>query len=144
MAIYGVGSNWSGTELREQFFAENRFVLGWNEACANDLYSFIASLKAGDILYLKTNQPGSRIIKVKGIGIVRKSVMGCITSGEMDTNVISNWESLFVPVAWIDQGEFQIDIPENEGKLTNIRAATAYEEYLPFVQDAIIRRIEDT
>ena len=34
-----------------------------------------------------------------------------------------------------------INIPENIGRLTNIRAATAYEEYLPFVQNKIVKKI---
>lgn len=140
MAIFGVGSNWSGEELRERFFSESRFILGWNEVSARDLYAFMASLKVGDILYIKANQPGSRIVRVKGIGIVTRNLIDCITSGELDGNV-SDWETLFVRVAWIDQEEYSVTIPEDEGKLTNIRAATIYEEYLPFVQEAIIARV---
>lgn len=140
MAIFGVGSNWSGEELRERFFSESRFILGWNELSARDLYAFMASLKVGDILYIKSNQPGSRNIRVKGIGIVTRNLIGCITSGEFRGNV-SDWETLFVHVAWLDREEFLIEIPEGEGKLTNIRAATIYEEYLPFVQEAVIARI---
>jgi len=140
MAIFGVGSNWSGEELRERFFSESRFILGWNEVSARDLYAFMASLKVGDILYIKANQPGSRTIRVKGVGIVSRNLIGCITAGEFHGNV-SDWETLFVHVAWIDQEEFLVTIPEDEGKLTNIRAATIYEEYLPFVQEAVIARI---
>jgi hypothetical protein len=140
MAIYGVGSNWGGTELKDRFFHEKCFILGWNEDSAKDLYSFVGSLKAGDILYIKANQPGSRTIRVKGIGIVTKSLIYCIDSGKKDT-AISDWESLFVPVSWIHREEFPIKIPEHEGKLTNIRAATVYEEHLPFVQEEIIKKI---
>jgi hypothetical protein len=143
MAIYGVGSNWGGTELKDRFFSEDRFILGWNEESAKDLYSFVSSLKAGDILYIKANQPGSRTIRVKGVGIVTKSFMGCISYGEFKNTAISDWKSLSVRVAWIDQDEFTINIPENEGKLTNIRTATVYEEHLPFVQEAIIKRVID-
>ncbi len=140
MAIFGVGSNWNGEELRERFFSESRYILGWNEVNARDLYAFMASLKVGDILYIKANQPGSRTIRVKGVGIVTRNLIGCITSGELHGNV-SDWETLFVHVAWIDQQEFLVTVPEDEGKLTNIRAATMYEEHLPFVQEAVISRI---
>jgi hypothetical protein len=141
MAIYGVGSNWSGEELRERFFTDGRFILGWNEESAMDLYSFVASLKVGDILYIKSNQPGARTIRVKGVGIVTKNLLNCMSSGVALHAAISDWESLSVEVAWIHREEFHVHIPENEGKLTNIRAATIYEEYLPFVQEAIIARI---
>ncbi len=142
MAIYGVGSNWSGEELKDRFFSEDRFILGWNEENAKDLYSFVSSLKVGDILYIKSNRPGARKIKVKGIGIVTKNLLSCINSGSFK-NGNSDWSTLFVNVAWLHQKEFVINIPKNEGKLTNTRAATIYEEYLPFVQDAILQKIID-
>lgn len=141
MAIYGVGSNWDGEELRDRFFAEEKFILGWNQESAKDLYAFVASLKVGDILYIKANQPGSRNIRVKGVGIVKKSLMGCMTSDEFKGSCISDWETLFVHVAWVDKQEFTVAIPEEQGKLTNIRAATIYEEYLPFVQESILAKI---
>jgi len=141
MAIYGVGSKWNEKELKETFFKEGRFILGWNESSAKDLYSFISSLKVGDILYIKSNQPGSRVLRVKGIGIVTKSLIDCIRSEEFANSTISDWETLFIKIAWIDRTEFHITIPDDEGKLTNIRAATIYEEYLPFVQQKILSKI---
>ena len=49
--------------------------------------------------------------------------------------------SFFIKVKWIIKEEFIINIPENVGRLTNIRAATVYEEYLPFVQNKIVEKI---
>jgi hypothetical protein len=140
MAIYGVGSKWED-ETKEHFFSEGKFILGWNEGSAKDLYACVAALKVGDILYIKSNQPGSRSIRVKGIGIVTKNLINCINSGEYGNSSISDWQSLFVRVAWVYKDEFYINIPENEGKLTPIRAATIYEEYLPYVQEVIIAKL---
>ncbi len=141
MAIFGVGSNWGGEELKDRFFSEGKFILGWNEESAKDLYACVASLKVGDILYIKANQPGSRNIRVKGVGIVIKSLMGCMTSGEFQSSSVSDWESLFVHVAWVHQEEFLLTIHAEEGKLTSMRAATIYEEYLPVVQESILAKI---
>lgn len=141
MAIFGVGSKWEDEELKDQFFREEKFILGWNEASAKDLYAFVASLKVGDILYIKANAPGSRSIRVKGIGVVTRNLVGCMSAGEFGTSSISNWQALFVRVKWVHQTEFTITIPDDEGKLTNIRAATIYEEYLPFVQEAVLARV---
>lgn len=141
MAIFGVGSKWKDEELKNQFFSEGKFILGWNEASAKDLYEFVASLKVGDILYIKANAPGSRSIRVKGVGVVTRSLIGRINEGEFGASSISDWQNLFVCVAWVNQDEFVVTIPENEGKLTNIRAATIYEEYLPFIQEAILARV---
>lgn len=141
MAIYGVGSNWDEGDVKDVFFEENKFVLGWNNKSASDLYSLVSSLKVGDILYIKSNKPGSRDIKVKGIGIITKSFMGCIMSGEYNNDKISDWQNLFVNVNWLYKKEFIITVPKEEGKLTNIRAATAYEEFLPYVQKEILEKI---
>lgn len=141
MAIFGVGSKWEDEELKDQFFSEGKFILGWNEQSAKDLYAFVASLKVGDILYIKANAPGSRSIRVKGVGVVTRNLIGCVNSGDFGASSISDWQSLFVKVAWVHTDEFNVMIPEDEGKLTNIRAATIYEEYLPFVQEAILAKI---
>lgn len=141
MAIYGVGSNWDGEEVCDLFFEKNQFILGWNEESAEDLYTFISSLKVGDILYIKANRPGSRNIRVKGVGIVNKNLISCISSGEYGQGSISDWNSLFVGVFWVKKSEFIIEIPENQGRLTNVRAATIYEEHLPFVQEKIVANI---
>ena len=138
MAIYGVGSKWNDKELAPTFFNEKTFTLGWDEENAEDLYSFLASLKAGDILYLKANRPGSRTIRVKGIGFIRENFISSFCGKKED---ISDYQSFSLPVVWIVQEEFLINIPQSVGRLTNIRAATAYEEYLPMVQKIIIEKI---
>ena len=141
MAIFGAGSKFGDDEVKGTFFAQEKFILGWNEDSAKDLYEAVSHLKVGDIIYLKSNAPGSRSIRVKGIGIISKSLIQCIQSGEYKNKVISDWESFFVRVSWIFKEEFTIEIPENEGRLTSIRANTFYEEQLPFVQKAIVDKI---
>jgi len=139
MAIFGVGSIWDDDgELAPRFFETDSFILGWGKVSAEDLYSFVASLKAGDILYLKSNQPGSRTIRVKGIGLVKESFISGFDPSKED---FKNPYSFSIPVAWICQEPFKIVIPEKMGKMTNIRAATVYEEYLPYVQAEIIAKI---
>lgn len=141
MAVYGVGSKWDGEEVAGLFFERGLFILGWNEQSAEDLYSFISSLKVGDILYIKANAPGSRSIRVKGIGIVRKNLMSCILDGDLGYGSIKDWNSLFVNVSWVVQDEFIVKIPKDHGRLTNVRAATLYEEHLPYVQEEIVERL---
>jgi len=140
MAIFGAGSKWDDEELKQTFFNDEKFIIGWNEASAKDLYEAVSHFKVGDIVYLKSNRPGSREIRVKGIGVVTKSVIQCVTDNEYRDN-ISDWNGFFVRVRWICTEEFRIIIPDAEGKLTNVRAATVYEEHLPMVQNLIIDRL---
>ena len=141
MAIYGAGSNWSGDEMKESFFEEGKFIIGWNDASAKDLYEAASLLKVGDILYLKANQPGSRTIRVKGVGVVEKSFIQSLIDEGLSHEVISNWSNFYIRIKWVVRDEFFIEIPEDEGKLTNIRAATFYEENLPFVQARILEKL---
>lgn len=139
MAIFGAGSNWDGDELKDDFFSNENYVIGWSINDAQDLYNLISSIKVGDIIYLKANRPGSLEIRVKGIGIVKSSLLTFLfEKGENLSVVRNNFE---LPVKWVDKQEFFITIPADTGKLTNVRAATLYEEYLPFVQTEIINRI---
>ena len=141
MAIFGAGSNWDGTEMCRDFFTKGLFIIGWDRASGRDLQSSLASLKIGDIIYLKASRPGSRNLRIKGIGIVTRSFVECIQRGEYGNELPSNWQSFFIRVAWIIQDEFRINIPPNEGRLTHIRSGTFYEEPLPFVQEEIVSRI---
>jgi hypothetical protein len=141
MAIYGAGSNWDGDEIKEEFFVNNNYVIGWNIIDAQDLYSMISTIKVGDIIYLKANRPGSFEIRVKGIGIVKSSLLSVLfEKGENLSDTRNNFE---LPVEWIHKNEFIISIPKDIGKLTNVRAATLYEEFLPLVQSKIIEIIID-
>ena len=67
--------------------------------------------------------------------------LGYYKSEEYTSTDISDWSSFFIKVKWIALNEFTVKIPEDEGKLTNIRPATFYEEYLPFVQEQILNKI---
>lgn len=139
MAIFGAGSLWDNNEMKESFFKDENFVIGWNISDANDLYSLISTVKIGDLIYLKSNKPGSLDIKVKGVGIVKDSLLGVLFENE--ENLSLRKKNFELPVKWLNIEEFIISIPQGIGKLTNVRAATLYEECLPFVQKAIITKI---
>ncbi|WP_104736220.1 hypothetical protein [Hanstruepera ponticola] len=139
MAIFGAGSNWDGNEIKEDFFKNENFVIGWDINDAEDLYSQISSIKVGDIIYLKANRPGSLEIRIKGIGIVKNSLVNQLFYKK--ENLLKNRRNFELPVKWIVKKEFHISIPLNTGKLTNVRAATLYEEFMPFVQSEILEKL---
>lgn len=141
MAIFGAGSKWDQDELKDDFFRNENYVIGWDIKDAEDLYNQISSIKVGDIIYLKANKPGSFNIKIKGIGIVKQSLIQALF--DQKENLSSSRNNFKLPVKWIVKSEFHINIPKNIGKLTNVRAATLYEEFLPYVQSKILEKIFD-
>jgi hypothetical protein len=141
MAIFGAGSKWDNTiEKKDDFFRDENFVIGWGYKESKDLYIATGALKVGDILYLKGNSPGSRSIRIKGIGIVTQNFVECLLN-EAKSDLKSGVNFFSIKVKWVVKDEFKIIIPINEGKLTNIRAATFYEEYLPYVNSKIISEL---
>jgi len=141
MAIYGVGSKWNADELKN-LFQNDKLIINCDENLAKDLYEALSKLKVGDIIYLKSVSPAHiRNIKIRGIGIITKSFIQCLQDKEYIDFDISNWNIFFIKVKWIVMSEFIINLPENEGKLTNKRLSPFYEEYLPFVQEKIINKI---
>lgn len=139
MAIFGAGSKWDIKEIKDDFFKNENFIIGWDINDAEDLYSQISSVKIGDIIYLKSNKPGSLHLRIKGIGIVKKSLLNQLF--DKKENLLENRRNFELPVKWIVKDEFNIDIPPNTGKLTNVRAATLYEEFMPFVQSNILEKL---
>tara|TARA_R110000868_G_C10794055_1_gene756558 strand:+ start:80 stop:514 length:435 start_codon:yes stop_codon:yes gene_type:complete len=139
MAIFGAGSKWDNDEMKNEFFKDENFVIGWNIKDAEDLYSLISTIKIGDIIFLKANKPGNLDVRIKGIGIVKNSFIGVLFDKE--ENLPLRTENFELPVKWIVTSEFKISIPPNIGKLTHIRSGTLYEEYLPYVQKEIIEEI---
>lgn len=139
MAIYGAGSKWNDQELKNDFFKNSNYQIGWDISEAEDLYTLISTVKTGDIIFLKANSPGSLNIRVKGIGIVRQSLLQNLFTEE--TNLSSKRSNFSLPVEWIIKEEFKLTIPKQTGKLTNVRAATLYEEHLPYVQTEILNTL---
>ena len=143
MAIFGAGSTWYTTDEKKDYFFDNGiYEIGWDYPEAKDLYDAFSLLKAGDFIYLKANRPGSSDIRVKGIGVVLTSFIHTLLLGEKGSVIDSDGEiTVRMQVKWIVKDEFQISIPSNEGKLTNVRAATFYEESLPYVQQVILNKL---
>lgn len=139
MAIFGAGSNWDGDEIKDDFFNNENYIIGWDINDAEDLYNQISSIKVGDIIYLKANRPGSLDLRIKGIGIVKQTLVNQLF--EKKENLSKNRRNFELPVKWIVKNEFRISIPKYTGKLTNVRAATLYEEFLPFVQAEILKEV---
>jgi len=131
MAIYGIGANYEGDDVSGEFIKNNLAGVGWNVAHAPELHQFIASLKVGDIIYIKSYSPSSPDIIVRGIGIIRDATLltAATTSGlvQAGRNVV-----------WRNTTEFRISKPTERN---NVRLNSIYEEFHPVVQAQIIQNL---
>lgn len=74
MAIYGIGAYYD-KDVSSDFITHNLAGVGWSFVDAPELHKFIASIKVGDIIYIKAASPSSPDIIVRGIGIIRDDVL---------------------------------------------------------------------
>lgn len=130
MAIYGIGAYYD-EDVSSEFIANNLAGVGWNLADAPELHQFIASLKVGDIIYIKAASPSSPDIIVRGIGIIRDTTIltAATSSGLVEAGRNVNWRFT---------NEFRIPKPTERN---NVRLNTLYEEFHPIVQAQIIQRL---
>jgi len=131
MAIYAIGAYYEG-DVRDEFI-ENRIAgPGWPEKDAPELQQYIASLKAGDIIYIKSFPPGSRFIFVKAIGFISDHLL--LTKKTDTKGIVSAGRN----VKWVVTEEFKIRKPKEKN---NVRRNTLYEEFHPYVQQAILKKL---
>lgn len=130
MAIYGIGAYYD-EDVSSDFITHNLAGTGWSFADAPELHKFIASLKIGDIIYIKAASPSSPDIIVRGIGIIRDDVLLTAAS---TSNLVEAGRN----VDWKFTQEFRIPKPTERN---NVRQNTLYEEFHPDVQAQIIQRL---
>jgi len=130
MAIYGIGAYYD-EDVSPDFISHNLAGVGWSFADAPELHKFIASLKVGDIIYIKAASPSSPDIIVRGIGIIRDDVL--LTAATTSSLVQAGRN-----VVWKFTKEFRIPKPTERN---NVRLNTLYEEFHPVVQAQIISRL---
>jgi hypothetical protein len=131
MAIFAVGANYDGADVSQQFIDRGLAGVGWDHASAPELHQLIASLKVGDIVYIKAYAPNSPDIIVRAIGFVRDAVF-------LDSQATNDLVSAGRNVEWRFRQELRIPKPTER---YNVRLNSAYEEFHPEVQAQILSNI---
>ena len=128
MAIYGIGAYYNA-DVSNDFIINNFVGTGWTVVDAPELHIYFATLKVGDVVYIKAAFGGADIT-VKGIGIIKDDVV--LTSSHHKLTEIGR------NVKWVNTEKFTITRPTEKN---NVRSNTVYEEFHPLVQKEIIQRI---
>jgi hypothetical protein len=134
MAIFGIGAYYD-KDMSQEFIDNSIAGPGWDESEAPELFQYIASLKVGDIVYIKSCPPSSKDIHVKGIGFIADHKL--LTNVEDTKDLVSAGRR----VNWINTEKFKIPKPQEKN---NVRLNTMYEEFHPKVQQAIMLKVVGT
>ena len=129
MAIYGIGAQYDGDDVSQEFIDNNLIGTGWTITDAPELHVYFATLKVGDILYIKAAFGGADIT-VKAIGVITDNII--LTSKHHHLTEIGR------NVRWLNTTKFIISRPTEKN---NVRSNTVYEEFHPTVQQEIIQRL---
>lgn len=131
MAIFGIGAYYD-EDVSAQFIQHSIAGPGWDELKAPELFQYVASLKVGDIVYIKSCHPSSKDIHIKGIGFVADHKL--LT----DTKDTNHLVSAGRRINWINTEKFTIPKPQEKN---NVRLNTMYEEFHPEVQKIIMGKV---
>jgi hypothetical protein len=126
MSIYGIGAFYEN-DVSKEFIKHNVIGCGWSISDAPEIHQFVASLKVGDIVYIKSFSPNSVDLFVKAIGII-------IDDEIINTDLVSCGRN----VKWFMKKEIRIPKPDEKN---NMRMNTIYEEFNPRIQKVIIKNL---
>ena len=132
MAIWGIGAFYRGgknTDVSEDFKRNEGVFIGWSESDAPSVRRMFSSVKAGDLVYIKSYVIKGKRIRVKAIGVVT------------DTVVLHDPElGVGRKVKWLCKDQFDIPLSEEDSK-NNVYNNTLYEEFSPSIAAEIIKKI---
>lgn len=134
MAIFGIGAHYGKTDDKSGEFIKKKLAgIGWSSDDSPEHHQFIANLKVGDIIYIKSYSPTSKYIFVLAVGFVRDEI---ILDSKSSHGLIQAGRN----VVWKITERFSIPKPKEKN---NVRLNTLYQEFHPKVQAEIIKRLTE-
>jgi hypothetical protein len=72
MAIYGIGCDYDGKDVGNDFYAKSVACIGWKPEDKPYLFGIMKEIGIGDIIIIKSffQRRGKQVLRIKGIGIV--------------------------------------------------------------------------
>jgi hypothetical protein len=134
MAIYGIGCDYDGNYVGDQFYQKKVACIGWPLKDNKDyLFGLMDEIKIGDIVVLKSffQRKGKQVIRIKAIGIVSNN--NRVRVKNLGYGVKVQW------LKYNDENlhEFEFDNDKFDGGVQ--RRTTIYREYNSEICKRIIR-----
>lgn len=99
MAVWGIGAYYKGSNPKDKtkdFLNDGCAYIGWDEAKAPALYRMFDSIKAGDLIYIKSLVPKEKQLRIKAVGIVINTEKKI--SSSLGTGIPVSWKQDFKPI----------------------------------------------
>lgn len=130
MAIWGIGANYNEPDGGKRnvlgaFLSSDRAYIGYSPAQAPSLHRMLGTIKAGDIIYVKSFLANR--LNIKALGIVTDPT--AVKTDDMGTGISVKWKKDFKAIS------FDIDAP---GGKNNVYRNTLYEEFNPEIAKLLI------
>jgi len=132
MAIYGIGADYDGKYVGDEFYNSGVACIGWGLETKPYLYGIIREISIGDVVIIKSffQRAGKQVLRIKGIGIVTD-------------NKLTDLQNLgqCIEVRWLKYDanflkEIEYANEEFDGGVQ--RRTTIYKEYNPDICKAIV------
>lgn len=131
MAVWGIGAYYKNSSPKDKtkyFLKDGCAYIGWNEPDAPALYRMFDSIKAGDLIYIKSFAPKTKQLQIKAVGIVKDTKKEA--SDSLGTGIEVCWKQCFTPTT--------VDVTPQFYR-NNVFNNTLYEEF----NDNIIKEVID-
>lgn len=99
MAVWGIGAyykNSSPLDKTKDFLSDGCAYIDWKESDASALYRMFDSIKAGDLIYIKSFAPRTKQLHIKAVGIVINTAKK--KSNSLGTGICVRWNQNFTPI----------------------------------------------
>jgi len=132
MAIYGIGCDYDGKDVGNDFYTKGVACIGWAPEDKPYLYGIMKEIDIGDIIIIKSffQRGGKQVLRIKAVGIVTD-------------NLIKRVKNLghCLEVKWLRyeaDGITELEFTKEEFDAGVQRQTTIYKEYNPDVCKRII------
>lgn len=132
MAIYGIGADYDGKYVGDEFYGNGVVCIGWGLETKPYLYGIMREIGIGDIVIIKSffQRAGKQVLRIKGIGIV------------IDNKLKSKRNlGQCIEVRWLKyDADFlkELEYTKEEFDAGVQRRTTIYKEYNPEICKAIV------
>ena len=131
MAVWGIGAyykNSSPLDRTKECIRDGCADIGWEESDASALYRMFDSIKAGDLIYIKSFATRTKQLHIKAVGIVINTAKK--KSNSLGTGICVRWKQNFTPIAITVTPQIYRN---------NVFNNTLFEEF----NDVVIQRLAD-